>query len=89
MFLTFLDLLRSPDPKSDGGASLPQSRADRVSRAFQRAFGSDLDRLESDWHRFMASVQTPLEQHAPTSSPDMKADRPEVKSSLSSRRSAY
>ncbi len=63
-FLKFIDLLRVPEPASDGGA-IPQSdRADRVFTAFQRAFGPDLDELERDWHRFMAGVKTPLEQNA-------------------------
>ena len=67
-FLTFLDLLRIPETASDGGA-IPQSdRGERVISAFRRAFGPDLDVLERDWHRFMAEVQTPLEQHAPRSS---------------------
>jgi hypothetical protein len=74
-FLTFMDLLRTPSADSDGGALLPQPRVERVYSAFQRAFGSDLDRLESDWHRFMAGAQTPLEQHAPTSSTERKPDR--------------
>ena len=33
---------------------------DRVFDAFQRAFGTDLDRLEDEWHKFMKTVQTPL-----------------------------
>jgi hypothetical protein len=61
-FLTFLDLLRSPD-----ASLLELPRTDRYRAAFQRAFGSDLAGLERDWHQFMASVQTPLEQHAPAS----------------------
>ncbi len=58
-FLTFLDLLRGPDL---GG----ENRGDRVSSAFQRAFGNDLDAFERDWRAFMATVKTPLEQHRPT-----------------------
>jgi Protein of unknown function (DUF1570) len=58
-FLTFLDLLRGPDP---GG----ENRRDRVFNAFQRSFGNDLDALERDWRGFMATVKTPLEQHRPT-----------------------
>ena len=75
-FLTFLDLLRSPG--WDDEVSLPQTRADRVFGAFQRAFGSDLEGLERDWHRFMAGIQTPLEQHAPTSLPASKPSPHEV-----------
>jgi hypothetical protein len=59
-FLTLLDLFRSPD-----ASLLELPRADRYRAVFERAFGSNLDRLERDWHQFMASVQTPLEQHAP------------------------
>jgi hypothetical protein len=72
--LTFLDLLRSP--AWDEGVSLPQARADRVFDAFRRAFGSDLEGLERDWHHFMAGIQTPLEQHDPTSSTGSKPRAP-------------
>jgi len=61
-FLTFIDLLRSPDRSEP---SPEASSGDRVFDAFRRAFGSDLDRLEEDWRRFMKSVETPLEQNAP------------------------
>jgi hypothetical protein len=62
-FLTFLDILRGPNAESPSPSA---TGADRVVNAFKRAFGSELDALESDWHRFMKSVQTPLEQNAPT-----------------------
>ncbi|MGB0067789.1 MAG: DUF1570 domain-containing protein, partial [Isosphaeraceae bacterium] len=59
-FLTFLDLLRGPD------ASLAElSPSERSLTAFRRAFGSDLETLERGWHQYMATVQTPLERHAP------------------------
>jgi hypothetical protein len=59
-FLTFLDVLRGPD------TSLSElAPADRFLAAFRRAFGSDLESLERDWHAFMATVKTPLELHAP------------------------
>jgi hypothetical protein len=59
-FLTFLDLLRGPD------ASLADlSPGERSLTAFRRAFGSDLETLERGWHQYMATVQTPLERHAP------------------------
>ena len=72
-FLTFLDLLRNPvpdpDTPDDGGdtaaAAGPEPRGERTLAAFRRAFGDDLDALERDWHRFMAGIRTPLEQHAP------------------------
>lgn len=61
-FLTFLDLLRSPD------ASLSDlSPSERSLTAFRRAFGSDLGTLERGWHQYMATVQTPLERHSPES----------------------
>jgi hypothetical protein len=82
-FLTFLDLLRSPRVDSDSEASLRRSRADRVYLTFLRAFGPDLDKLERDWHRFMAGVQTPLEQHTPPSSPKPKPKRPNANPSPS------
>jgi uncharacterized protein DUF1570 len=63
-FLTFLDFLRGPDSGALPG-SPPTSQGDRVFRAFQRAFGSDLDALERDWRAFMATVQSPLEQNRP------------------------
>jgi hypothetical protein len=79
-FLTFLDLLRGPD---SGVEELPATaRGDRVSRAFQRAFGSDLDALEREWRAFMATVKTPLEQNQP---PDEKM--PKATSSTIRRKS--
>ena len=48
----------------------------RVFDAFQRAFGTDIDRLDGDWHTFMKTVHTPLEQHAPASDAAPKPDRP-------------
>jgi hypothetical protein len=69
-FLTFLDLLRNPlsELASDdeaAGDSTPVPRSERVIVAFRRAFGNDLDTLDRDWHRYMAGIRTPLEQHAP------------------------
>jgi Protein of unknown function (DUF1570) len=72
-FLTFLDLLRGPNAD---GPSPTKPAADRVFNAFQRAFGSDLDGLESDWHQFMKNVQTPLEQNAPTADATPKPKPP-------------
>ena len=63
-FLKFVDLLRGPD---DTLANLPAG--ERSLTAFWRAFGSDLQTLEHDWHQFMAKVQTPLERHAPDAQP--------------------
>ena len=62
-FLTFIDLLRSPTPAPS--ESPVSAAADRVFDAFQRAFGADMDKLEDEWHRFMKTAQTPLEQHSP------------------------
>ena len=59
-FLTFLDLLRSPDARA---AEL--SRPDRTLDAFHRAFGADLEPLERDWHAYLSTLKTPLELHAP------------------------
>ena len=53
-FLTFLDLLRAPQ-------AAPDPRGDRVLSAFKSAFGANLDTLESDWHRYIASLSSPLE----------------------------
>lgn len=53
-FLTFLDLLRAPQ-------LIPDTRGDRVFSAFQSAFGGNMAALETDWHRFIASLRTPLE----------------------------
>jgi len=69
-FLTFIDLLRSP---ADVAPDSPSAGGDRNFGAFQRAFGSDLDRLEKDWRAFMATVHTPLEQHAPAAEPAGKS----------------
>lgn len=63
-FLTYLDLLRSPD-----ATLAEQSPSDRFFTAFQRAFGTDLEPLERDWHEFMGCLQTPLERHAPDPQP--------------------
>jgi hypothetical protein len=73
-FLTFIDLLRSPNPDEPSPAA---SSGDRVFDAFRRAFGFDLDRLEGDWRTFMKSVQTPLEQNAPaTETPSRSSPSP-------------
>jgi Protein of unknown function (DUF1570) len=61
-FLTFIDLLRSPNPAPS--ESPVSATGDRVFDAFQRAFGTDMDKLEGEWRRFMKTVQTPLELHA-------------------------
>lgn len=70
-FLTFLDLLRSPDARS---ADLP--RAERTLDAFRRAFGADLEPLERDWHDFLGRLKTPLELHAPTPETEPGPDHP-------------
>jgi hypothetical protein len=72
-FLTFIDLLRSPALE---GQSMPTAPGDRVVDAFQRAFGTDLDRLDGEWRTFMKSVQTPLEQNAEPGETGSKASRP-------------
>ena len=68
-FLTFIDLLRSPRLDEESAAS---ATGDRVFDMFRRAFGTDLGGLEKDWHAFMKTVQTPLEQHAP---PELAASK--------------
>jgi hypothetical protein len=74
-FLTFLDLLRSPD------ASLSDlSPSDRWLSTFRRAFGPDFESLERKWHQYIAALQTPLEKHA--SEPQLPSPH-EVKSSKS------
>ena len=70
-FLTFIDLLRSPSYEGETPAA-----GDRVFGAFQRAFGTDMDNLEGEWHQFMKTVQTPLEQHAPGHDPTSMPARP-------------
>jgi hypothetical protein len=71
-FLTFIDLLRSPDL----GEPPVSATGDRVFDSFQRAFGTDMDKLESDWHRFMKTVQTPLEQHVSGADKASKSSHP-------------
>jgi hypothetical protein len=83
-FLSFIDLLRNPEIQSDGGAMPQDSRVERASNAFRRAFGTDRDGLERDWRTFMDHVQTPLEQHAPAR--DARS-RPTTTSSKSRSRS--
>jgi hypothetical protein len=70
-FLTFLDLLRTPEAATD--ALTP---AQRTLVAFRRAFGTDIEALERDWHTFMSKVQTPLELHAPPTRADPKRAAP-------------
>jgi Protein of unknown function (DUF1570) len=65
-FLTFLDLLRTPVP-------IATARPDRSFEAFRSAFGNDLGALESDWHRYLADVKTPLESERPEQSPEPKS----------------
>ena len=50
-FLGFLDLLRAPRVEEP-------SAADRTVKAFEAAFGSDLDDFERQWVRFMSSQRT-------------------------------
>ncbi len=69
-FLTFMDLLRGP---AEGVPDTPAAGGDRIFGAFQRAFGTDLDRVEKDWRSFIATVHTPLEQNAPTEQPARKS----------------
>ncbi len=59
-FLTFLDLLRGPDPP-------PGPRGPRYLAAFHEAFGDDLADLEASWRRYLDALRTPLEaeEHAP------------------------
>jgi hypothetical protein len=54
-FPTFLDLLRAP-------GSDVRPHPERIMSAFQAAFGHDLNALESEWHRFMNALHTPLER---------------------------
>jgi Protein of unknown function (DUF1570) len=71
-FLTFIDLLRSPNPTVESPVI---ATGDRVFDAFRRAFGTDLDKLEEDWHQFMKTVETPLERHAPAGDVGSKPSR--------------
>ena len=82
-FLTFLDLLRNPNPGPDSADEgkdnpTPEPPGDRFAAAFRRAFGNDLDALDRDWHRFMAGIRTPTEQNAPGRgpAPSTYQDRP-------------
>lgn len=54
-FLAFLDLLRTPSNEATAGP-------DRAIDAFRSAFGKDLDRIEAEWHRYLAGLKTPLEE---------------------------
>jgi hypothetical protein len=53
-FLTFIDLLRTPDAET-------RSSADRTVALFKAAFGDDLATLEAEWHRMVDGLKTPLE----------------------------
>jgi hypothetical protein len=78
-FLTFIDLLRSPNL---GEPSPTAAQGERVFDPFQRAFGSDFNRLETEWRNFMKTVQTPLEQHAPAARAPAKLSRPSTRSKI-------
>jgi hypothetical protein len=54
-----IDLLRTPDPLHD------PSDPDRNPRLFIKALHDDMRTIETDWVRFMATVQTPLHEHRP------------------------
>ena len=56
-FLTFLDLLRASQ-------HIPVPPGDRILSAFQSTFGDNLSALEADWHRYIASLKTPMEEPA-------------------------
>jgi hypothetical protein len=56
-FVTFLDLLRTPDPDRP-------APPDRTLAPFRSAFGADLNHFEKSWHQFMSNVQTPLESES-------------------------
>jgi hypothetical protein len=71
-FLTFIDLLRNPRVEEESGTP---TAGDHVFDAFRRAFGTDIDRLESDWRNFMLSVRIPLEQHADGNDSGVKPSR--------------
>ena len=53
-FVTFLDLLRTPDAEV-------RPRADRTVALFKAAFGADLMTVEADWHEMIDELKTPLE----------------------------
>jgi Protein of unknown function (DUF1570) len=57
-FTTFLDLLRAPHNDS-------RSRTDRIPAAFRAAFGEDMNSIETEWHKFMLGIATPLEAEQP------------------------
>jgi hypothetical protein len=68
-FLSFLDLLRLPEPRQDGAES------SHFATSFRVAIGPDLSRLESEWTAFLSAVQTPLDEHgARTSSSEPTSD---------------
>ena len=71
-FLTFIDLLRNSDLDGQPNAQPP---GDRVFDAFQRALGTDLERLDDEWHKFMKTVQTPLEQNGESGEEGSKTGR--------------
>jgi hypothetical protein len=70
-FLTFLDLLRTPDIELSSGKDNSRtgptiSANDRAAAAFHRAFGQDLSALEREWRAFLDNAKTPLEQNDPS-----------------------
>ena len=64
-FLTFLDLLRAPNPT-------PQP--DRTLSAFRSAFPDPTSTQETRWHRAFAHLLTPLEANDPSISPARQRD---------------
>src|SRR5262249_60377542 len=68
-FLSFLDLLRLPEPRQDGAES------SHFATSFRVAIGPDLSRLESEWTAFLSAIQTPLDENgARTSSSEPTSD---------------
>jgi hypothetical protein len=68
-FLNFIDLLRAPH-------SIAAPGDDRVFSAFRSAFSSNTNALEADWHRFVATLRTPLEAQTPIIPPMSALPRP-------------
>ena len=67
-FTHFLDRLRQP--------STSPAPPTRVLDAFRSSFGDDLSRIESDWHRFLRTTKSPLEEGAePPARPELRPSR--------------
>ena len=67
----YLDLLRSPPPAA-------RDHSLHYLNFFRTSFAQDLSTFESEWHRFLRPIRTPLESNFQPTNPTRKANRPRL-----------